>query len=900
MQYDTGIEIDYDDLIQIVHNGPAVTIIWRNSPNMQIEFASDNIERLTGYSSREFVSGEVTLNQILHPEDIERVQKKREASGTDTGCDEYDIEDYRILTRKGEIKWINEETFIKRDKSRKKTHYHTALLDITVQKKYELLLRNNEERVSTTINALSDAVLLYPFCEDEYKPFIEVNEAACKRYGYSREELLNLTVMNITDLTVDENQTLMNFRKDPVDKNNFMFETVHRTKSGESFPVEINSSVINHLGQEVILSVVRDITDRKKIEESLRIIQYSLDKAAIGAFCLNPAGEIYNVNEEAARMLGYTKEELESLCLFDLDPMVTRENYDEIWQILIDNGANYFESVHRKKDGTTIPVEIYANILDYEGKIFSISFSRDISKRKQAEKALQDNLVQLQAIYNNLPVTLWATDKNGIFTLSEGLSLSKQNLKSGELVGMSVFDSYRNYPDIIENLKRAHQGETCEYETEVQGTIFHSVITPIFDEEGIFQGTNGIAVDITEKRRVEEDLHNLQNYLTNIINSMPSILIGVDSGGCITQWNKKVEDCTEISAGEACGKKLSDLLPQMEPEMEKIERSIKHGQIVQEHKRSVTIDKKAIFEEMTIYPLLTNRTKGAVIRIDDVTDKVRIEEMMIQSEKMLSVGGLAAGMAHEINNPLASMLQTLSVLSNRLSDNQEILENRKTAEKLGTNMSVIEDYMKSRGIYRMIHIVMDSGKRIADIVENMLSFSRKSDEFVSSHDMGDLLDKTLILAMTDYDLKKNWDFKKIKITKEYENNLKKIPCEKVKIQQVLLNLLKNGAQAMQQAGTENPEFIIRVYNDLLKDMVCIEITDNGPGMKPEVSKRVFEPFFTTKAIGEGTGLGLSVSYFIIVENHNGNLEVQSESGSGTTFTIRLPIKGTAERVKYIE
>lgn len=882
--------IGLDELSQIINNSPAVTFIWKTEPHLPVAFVTDNVERLTGYSPEEFISGSMTYKNFMYCEDVERVFNSIKAFTDNTKCTEFELEPYRILTRKGELKWMSERTFIKRDKLKKIIHYQAVLLDITDQKKYEILLRDTETRVSTTFNAISDSVMLHPFSEEGFKSFIEVNDTACKRYNYSREEFLNLTAVDITDFTDDKNQESINLKKAFAENKNFIFETVHKTKSGESFPVEINSTVIDLLGQKVILSVIRDITERKKIEESLLISQYSLDKAAIGAFCMNPAGNIFNANDEAARMLGYTKEELESICLFDLDPMVTRENDDGIWQTLVNNGKNYFESLHRKKDGTLIPVEIFANLLDYNGKIYSISFSRDISKRKEAEKKLSDTVIQLQAIYNNLPVTLWATDKNGIFTLSEGLSLGKQGFKPGELVGTSIYDVYKDYPLIIENVRRAHKGEMREYDIEVQGIIFHSLLTPIIDEHGNFQGTNGIAVDITDKRKIEDELYHLQNYLTNIINSMPSALIGVDSAGCITQWNKTVEDFTDIMSNEAHGEKLSFLLPQMEPEMEKILKSIEYGQIVQEHKRTVTINKNAAFEEMTIYPLLTNNVKGAVIRVDNVTEKVRLEEMIIQSEKMLSVGGLAAGMAHEINNPLAGMLQSVSVLANRLRDNDEIPANRKAAEELGTNMNVIENYMKKRGIYRMMDVIHDSGKRIADIVENMLSFSRQSNDFVSSHDLNDLLDKTLELANTDYDLRKNWDFKKIKISREYATDLKIVPCEKVKIQQVLLNLFKNGAQAMQDTGASPPEFIIRTYNGILKNMVCIEIEDNGPGMKPEISKRIFEPFFTTKPVGVGTGLGLSVSYFIIVENHHGEMEVTSIPGSGTTFTIRLPIE----------
>jgi len=283
--------------------------------------------------------------------------------------------------------------------------------------------------------------------------------------------------------------------------------------------------------------------------------------------------------------------------------------------------------------------------------------------------------------------------------------------------------------------------------------------------------------------------------------------------------------------------------------------------------------------------------EGAVIRIDDVTEKVRLEEMMIQSEKMISVGGLAAGMAHEINNPLAGIMQTAEVMANRLGKNLHIPANRKAAEAAGTTMEAVEGFMKARGIPRMITTINDSGRRLAAIVDNMLNFARKSDASVSSRILEDLLDKTLELAATDYDLKKHYDFKMIEIIKEYTDNLPSVPCEAAKIQQVLLNILRNGAQAMQAGGVEHPRFTVRTWFEKKRSMVCMEIEDNGPGMDEATRRRVFEPFFTTKPVGVGTGLGLSVSYFIITENHNGEMAVESQLGSGTKFIIRLPVEG---------
>ena len=282
---------------------------------------------------------------------------------------------------------------------------------------------------------------------------------------------------------------------------------------------------------------------------------------------------------------------------------------------------------------------------------------------------------------------------------------------------------------------------------------------------------------------------------------------------------------------------------------------------------------------------------GMQVRIqEDITKIKQTQEMMVQSEKMMSVGGLAAGMAHEINNPLAGMLQNASLLSNRLSD-LKMPANVRAAEKAGIAMENMKAYMERRNIPQLISAVNESGSRMAEIVTNMLSFARVSDAELSSHNLSDLLDKTLDLAGADFDLKKHFDFKKIEIEKDYDGQLPPIPCESAKIQQVLLNIFRNGAQAMQEANVPNPRFTIRTGLDKEKKSARLEIGDNGPGMNRKTRKRVFEPFFTTKPVGVGTGLGLSVSYFIITENHGGQMHVVSTLGKGTKFIIHLPLGG---------
>ncbi len=252
-------------------------------------------------------------------------------------------------------------------------------------------------------------------------------------------------------------------------------------------------------------------------------------------------------------------------------------------------------------------------------------------------------------------------------------------------------------------------------------------------------------------------------------------------------------------------------------------------------------------------------------------------------------------MAHEINNPLGGMMQTADVMSIRLTD-MELPANRQAAEEAGTSMEAISAFMKARGIMEMLDNIRGSGKRAAEIVANMLSFSRKGDSSFSTHNLVGLLDHTVNLAGSDYDLKKKYDFRQVEIIREYEGNLPLTPCESGKIQQVLLNILRNGAEAMQEETESNSEFdkkhrfILRMAHEQETGMVRIEIEDNGPGMDEATRKRVFEPFFTTKPINQGTGLGLSVSYFIITENHGGKMSVESTSGEGANFIIRLPVR----------
>ena len=395
-----------------------------------------------------------------------------------------------------------------------------------------------------------------------------------------------------------------------------------------------------------------------------------------------------------------------------------------------------------------------------------------------------------------------------------------------------------------------------------------------------------LEMEIKDRVLAEERLAKAQHYIRNIIDSMPSTLIGVDSNGTVTHWNLAAEKNLGLHSHEVEGKPLSEVYPLLSSYMDKVRMAVRDRKPVTSERQSFTKNGETRFQEVMIYPLIANGVEGAVVRVDDVTERTRISEIMIQSEKMASLGGLAAGMAHEINNPLSIILQSAQVIQRQFEPS--LAANAKAAQKCGCALEDIRCYVEERGTLKFLDSIREAGARAASIVVNMLDFSRKSESRRVTCDLNELLDKSLELASRDYDLKKKYDFRHVEIIRDYAPDLPPVPCIRTEIEQVMLNLLKNAAQALSARPAEAVKPAITLRTRLAEGAVRIEIEDNGPGMDEKVRKRVFEPFFTTKEPGQGTGLGLSVSYFIITANHRGIISVESSPGNGTRFIIELP------------
>jgi len=469
-----------------------------------------------------------------------------------------------------------------------------------------------------------------------------------------------------------------------------------------------------------------------------------------------------------------------------------------------------------------------------------------------------------QIINGNLDFEMPEFSNNEIGELTRSFDVMRQHLKSGFLKLEKKNETIRLLNEGLEQRVKKRTAQLSETNTQ-------------------------LLQEISEREIAEDKLLGLRNYLGTIIDSMPSMLAGLDEDGKVTQWNREAESLTGVNATDADGKFVNDLFPQLPVNSDLIKGTVKQKDVTKLTMVPVNIKDKLHYFDVTLYPLDDQSIGCVVIRVDDVTEKRRVEELMAHSEKMLSVGGLAIGVAHEINNPLAGILQNLQILRNRLK--KDLPANQRVAKKVGVSIEDVEAYMTGREIFQTIEAIEASGDRVARIVDSISYFSREYCHTKKKENVITIIDKSFELVADESNLRKQYDFSDIEIIRQYEDETIEITCEAALIEQVIMNVLKNGAQAMAEEKrggktVKTSRFIIRVSRET--EMCRIEIEDNGPGMDESLYKRIFDPFFTTKAVDVGPGLGLSISYFIVTESHRGTMSVDTLPGEGANFVIRLP------------
>ena len=379
----------------------------------------------------------------------------------------------------------------------------------------------------------------------------------------------------------------------------------------------------------------------------------------------------------------------------------------------------------------------------------------------------------------------------------------------------------------------------------------------------------GVLADIEERERLavaalNREIEARERFITNVVESLRDGLVVLDADGRVRAWNRAMEERYEVKAQEVLGRPFLDINPTWKREglAEPIERLLR-GEIEEfaveglEHetlkKGRVILDVKGSLLRENLAPT------GAVLLLEDTTEKVGLERSARQAEKLAALGTLSAGLAHELNNPVGIISSRIDLML------QE-------AEELGLPPQVRQD----------LEVLHRHSQRVSRIARGLLSFARQSPGDRGLLDLNRVVEDTMLL------LEKQVSKEGITVRRSLARDLPPMQGDPNALQQVVLNLLTNARDAMRDGGE------IRIETGTVASRpgwLRLVVADNGPGIPLHRLPRIFDPFYTTKA--QGTGLGLSVSYGIVRELQ-GTIDVQSQPGKGTTFTLTFPVVATED------
>lgn len=380
-------------------------------------------------------------------------------------------------------------------------------------------------------------------------------------------------------------------------------------------------------------------------------------------------------------------------------------------------------------------------------------------------------------------------------------------------------------------------------------------------------------------------LLHTKRHLADIIDAMPSALLAITIEGIVTDCNLQAQKMTQIDRKKAIGMQYTDLLPLLADYQDVLSRVITRNQA--EKVQNVLIQEKTgrRYLDIILYPLLDEDPPGIVIRLDDMTSQIKIQEKLLKQEKLQSTLKLASGIAHEINNPLGAVLQGVQTVKRRLS--LELDKNKEIAQHLQIDLAKLQEYCQQRDIYKFLDSIQLSGEQAAKVIATLLDFTPRAEVNYQPYSLEKIIERSLSHLHQDPLMRKTNVMDMVHFDKQYTPDLPDIKCQPLEIERVLLGILKNAVQATETTQQERPPVIvIRTFTD--NGWVYVDIEDNGMGMNDEVKSHLFELFFTTKGVGIGTGLDLAMAYHIIKVSHQGKIRVDSIKGEGTRVMIQFP------------
>ncbi|HPV83071.1 MAG TPA: PAS domain S-box protein [Nitrospira sp.] len=610
---------------------------------------------------------------------------------------------------------------------------------------------------------------------------------------------------------------------------------------------------------------------------------------------LNKAGQFVHVNKTGLDKLGYTLEEMLQMHLWDLVPQGRETEVLAYLERLVAQGRSTIETVFVAADGHPIDVEIHSTAL-FEiggGLVHSRAFVRDVTERRLLEEQIHRYTTRLEQAVNERTQQLVASQErykalfdlvaDSVFMVGEDgviVAVNKREEQAlgyseEQVVGSSILDVIlpAHHEEMRSLLAKIHSGERQVPTQEITVRDAAGKETPVEMDVILVRGSDHTWVmvqlrDITDRKRLERQMHTYQQeleakvsertreieetkqYLENLLENANDVIYTLDSEQCFTYVNSKVlawgyakEDLLGrpylgLLSKRHRGRRLKSTLDIGVKQVYEVEVLTKSGE-----PRSVMV---------SVSPLhgVDGEILGVLGIARDMTDTKKLEQQIRNSEKLASVGKLAAGVAHEINNPLGGILNCLyNMRKGTLSPSRQ------------------EEYLAS---------MEDGLRRVQRIVRQLLDFSQQHNPELALADINQVVNRVLLL--TDHLFIPH----RVQLETDLAVGMPELMIDRHMMEQVLMNLVLNAIQAMRNGG------VLSIRTTVEDDQCLVRVQDSGCGISTAVLPRIFDPFFTTKNEGEGTGLGLSVSLGI-VERHGGRIGVESEVGKGTTFTVSIPL-----------
>jgi PAS domain S-box-containing protein len=741
-----------------------------------------------------------------------------------------------------------------REGGKKPYRVYTTFTDITERKRIEQSLRESEEKFSKAFNGSPTMMVIVNFNEDKY---VEVNDSFVNCLGYSREELIGHTAdeFNIW-IYPEEKEKMARLMREQgkIRDEEFRF----RTKNGEIRTWLCSADTLNIGGVVYMLGASTDITERRKDQEALRESEEKFSKA----FRASPSsisisrmsdGKFIEVNDTFLRDKGYTREEVVGHTAKELNIFAKKEDYFDIRATLNKQGKFTNEDIQfRTKSGQIRTGLMSAEIINIGNEPCMIVMHTDITD----QKLTQEQLRLLSSVTQQVTDSTVITDPD--------FNITYINQAAEDMFGYTLDEVKGKKLSIFSKVKPSEATDKAMNKVLQAGKVFTSIITkkrkdgtlltcdcrlsPLHDEKGQICSLIDVQRDITKQRDVATKLQEHKKLIDSILATMPEGVLVIDSNSQILLANKALYKIFHLNSKSLNNKLLSEILPT--DQFFDLHKAVKRGG---NEKNTLEFRYQAQKLEKIIYCIIVKMDgERTMLTFSDVSREREEEEKLYLTSRLASLGEMAAGLAHELNNPLTGILALSQLLtsSNLPAEHKEDIE-----------------------------CIYGEAKRAASIVKNVLLFARNKTGENGQAPVNEVIKD--VLRLREYEERTS----NINVVTNFEENLPSVPLEKGQLQQVLLNLISNAEAAIKEV---NRPGIITVATQRVNNHVNITFSDNGCGIKKQIIRRIFDPFFTTKEIGKGTGLGLSICYSIIVK-HGGKISIKSQVNEGATFTIRLPV-----------